>query len=145
MGKLKEVLLDEAKRPAVIDDCCILIENEVAKKKGIGGLAIKGGYKVVKAMRPKMIPETVDFLLDDFVKNMEPIVEAHDGKLPLGRYLESRKKDVAGALLAITDQKAEKSRNQAVKKIYYKLRPTGEKNVMEGVPAVSRLIEKYLG
>jgi len=144
MGKLKDVLLDPEKRPAVINDCCALVEGEVARKKGVSGLAIKGGYKVVKAMRPRMIPETVDFLLDDFVENMEPIVEAHDGSGPVGKYLESRKKDVAGALLAITDKKAERSRNKAVKKVYYKLRPMGEKNVMEGVPAVGRLVEKYL-
>jgi len=144
MGKLKERLLEPKRRPAVIKDCCLLIEDEVNRKTGLAGLVIKGGFKVVRAMSPNKIENLVEWLIDEFIENLDPIVEAHTGSEPLPLYLGTRKRAVAGAMLAITDAKARKSSNQTLKTVYEKLRPYGERHVEEATPGIARLIEKHL-
>lgn len=72
MPTVAEALLAEGKRPAVVADCATLIDEEVASKSGLGGLAIKTAFATVKALKRGIIPESVNALLDDFVVELEP-------------------------------------------------------------------------
>ena len=73
MGAVKDKLLDTGVRPNVIADCVGVVDGEVASKKGMTGLVIKGGYKAFKALKPGIVEEAVNHLLDDFVA----IVDRH--------------------------------------------------------------------
>ncbi len=108
VASLSEVLLREGKRPAVIADCEQLIEEEVGSKTGLTGLAVKGVFAMVKAVKPGILRESVDMLLDDFVKRIDPFYETWQAtKTPaLPKYLESNAPAVADALLGITDARA---------------------------------------
>ena len=44
-------------RRRVIADCCQLIDEEVSRKGGFSGAAIKLGYATVKAVKPGFIAE----------------------------------------------------------------------------------------
>jgi hypothetical protein len=50
---------------------------------------------------------------------------------------------VSEALLAITDGRAQRAKNQAVKGTYEKLRPTAKKHVEAAVPRIGRLVAKH--
>ncbi|HHH30902.1 MAG TPA: hypothetical protein ENK57_21510, partial [Polyangiaceae bacterium] len=63
MTSLKDALSDDTKRNAVIDACVQLVDDEVQKKKGLGGMVIKGGYKAIKGISPGFIRKVVDKLL----------------------------------------------------------------------------------
>ncbi len=147
MGKLAEVLLSQENRPAVVRDCARLIDDEVARKTGITGMAIKGGYKIFKKVKPGIVEEAMDSLLDEFVEKLDPIYEeyrtGHAGE-SLESFLVSRGPRIADTLLEITDARAKHSEHRVVKKAYYKLRPMAEKQIQEALPAVSRLVEKYV-
>ena len=88
------LLADPARRPALLTDCERLIEAEVDSKSGLSGLAIKAAYKVVCAVKPGIIRESMDGLLDDFVRQTpgtfveekEAVTEAGDARCEdLGR------------------------------------------------------------
>src|SRR6185503_12362313 len=144
MSTLSEVMLVPGNRPKVIADCVRLIEEEVDSKGGLSGLAIKGAFMIVKAVKPGFISESVDHMLDDFVSRLEPFhAEAQQKSEPIGPFLNSRAASVADALLAISDERAQRAKNQTVKKAYEKLRPTGKKNVEAAVPRLGRLMAKY--
>jgi hypothetical protein len=144
MGTLSETLLVPGNRQKVIDDCVRLIDEEVASKGGISGLAIKASYAVVKAVKPGFIPESVDHMLDDFVARLEPFyVEAQQKNEPVAPYMSARADAVADALLTISDSRATRAKNQVVKKAYEKLRPTAKKHVEAAVPRVGRLVAKH--
>jgi hypothetical protein len=144
MSTLTEILLVPGTRPKVIADCVRLIEEEVDSKGGLSGLAIKGAFMVVKAVKPGFISESVDHMLDDFVRRLEPFhTEAQQKNEPVGPFLNARAGAVAEALLAISDERAARAKNQTVKKAYEKLRPSGKKNVEAAVPRLGRLIAKY--
>ena len=57
--------------------------------------------------------------------------------------MSSRAPEVADALLAISDERAQRAKNQSLRKAYEKLRPTGKKHVEAAVPRVGRLVAKY--
>ena len=144
MSTLTEILLVPGTRPKVVADSVRLIEEEVESKGGLSGIAIKGAFMVVKAVKPGFINEAVDHMLDDFVRRLEPFhTEAQQKNEPIGPFLNARAPAVADALLAISDERAARAKNQTVKKAYEKLRPSGKKHVETAVPRLGRLIAKY--
>ena len=144
MPTLNEMLLAPGVRPKVIADCVQLINEEVDSKGGLTGLAVKGAYALVKAVKPGFVTEAVDHMLDDFVTRLEPFwAEAQAKNEPIGPLLNGRAPQVADALLAISDERATRSTNASLKKTYEKLRPTGKKHVEQAVPRVGRLVQKY--
>lgn len=144
MSTLAEILLVPGARPKVIADCVQLIDEEVDSKGGLTGLAVKGAYAIVKAVKPGFVAEAVDHMLDDFVSRLEPFwTDAQARNEPIGPLLSSRAGEAADALLAISDERAQRSKHQGLRKAYDKLRPTGKKHVEAAVPRVGRLIAKY--
>src|SRR4051812_3288094 len=144
MPTLTEILLVPGTRPKVVADCVQLINEEVDSKGGLTGLAVKGAYALVKAVKPGFVAEAVDHMLDDFVKRLEPFwADAQSRNEPVGPLMNARAAEVADALLAISDERAQRSKNQGLRKAYDKLRPTGKKHVEAAVPRVGRLVAKY--
>jgi hypothetical protein len=141
---LSEILLVPGNRPKVVADCVQLINEEVDSKGGLTGLAVKGAYALVKAVKPGFVAEAVDHMLDDFVKRLEPFwADAQARNEPVGPLMNGRAGEVADALLSISDDRARGSKNPTLKKAYEKLRPTGKKHVEAAVPRVGRLVAKY--
>jgi hypothetical protein len=144
MSTLNEILLAPGNRSKVVVDCVHLIDEEVDSKGGLTGLAVKGAYALVKAVKPGFVSEAVENMLDDFVRRLEPFYTAAQAKNePVGPAMNARAGDVAEALLAISDERAARARNAGLKKAYEKLRPTGKKHVEAAVPRIGRLIAKY--
>lgn len=143
---LSQALTDEAKKPTIIADCLQLIDDEVKDKKGLGGAAIKTGYKVVKGIKPGFVKSVVEGLLPEFAEGLDPIhAEAKTQGKDVTAHFEQNRGRVADALLAITDAKAEKSTNGLVKSTYKRLRGSAKKNVEAAVPRLAKLIETHAG
>jgi hypothetical protein len=134
------------KRERVVEDACRVLDEEVSDKSGLGGLAIKGAYGVIKGIKPGFVREVVDGLLDDFLKCLDPLYQESlaKGAKP-GAYLQSNASRVADALLAVTDGKAQRSQRAVVKSTYEKLRPTAKKQVEAAAPRLGALLERHLG
>jgi hypothetical protein len=144
MPSLKEQLATSDKRAQVIQDACRVLDEEVADKGGITGLAIKGGYKLVQGIRPGFVRDVVDHLLDEFFDAMDPIYqEARAKGRPAGLYLNENKGRVAEGLLGVTDRRAAESTNNVLKKAYEKLRPMAKSQVEAAIPRLAVLLEKH--
>lgn len=140
-SSLKAALLDSDKRPAVVADLRQLVDDEVGKK----GIAVKSGYGLVKKLKPGIIGDAVDSLLDEFTDRLEPFYADFStrGGGSLGEYLSGRRSEVSDALLSVTDERADRSRRESIKKVYGKLRPQGKKNVEEALPGLGAVIQKH--
>jgi hypothetical protein len=135
MATLPELLGGPAKREALVTDSLRVLDAEVDDKGGLSGIAIKTAYKIVKGISPDFLQKVVNFLLDDFLKALDPLYqEAVSGGKDPRAYLTQNPGRVADALLAITDARAQKSTNQVVKKTYEKLRDGAKKHVEAAVP-----------
>jgi hypothetical protein len=146
MATLVELLGAPAKRGAVIDDALHVLDSEVDSKGGLGGLAIKGAFKIVKGVSPDFLRSVVDHLLDDFLNALDPIYqEAMQRGLDARQHLISDPARVADLLLRITDARAARAKNQLVKKTYEKLREGAKKHVEAAVPRLGELFGRHVG
>ena len=146
MTTLLELLGGPAKRGAIIDDSLNVLEAEVNDKGGLGGIAIKGAYKIVKGISPEFLRNVVDHLLDDFLNALDPIYqEAVQRGVNPRQHLTANPGRVADSLLSITDSRAARAKNQVVKKTYEKLRDGAKKHVEAAVPRLGELFARHVG
>jgi hypothetical protein len=144
MQALREQLGSGEKRRQVIEDAMGVLDQEVADKSGLSGLAIKAAYKVVKGIRPGFIREVVDALLDEFLEAVDPLYqEAVANKRPCGSGVRDNPSRVADGLLGVTDRKSQKAKSQVVKSAYEKLRPSAKKQVEAACPRLAGLLERH--
>jgi hypothetical protein len=142
---LAAAISDSSKKPAIVQDCVKLVDEEVASKGGLSGLAVKAGYAAVKGVKPGFIAEVVDKLMKDFADQLDPFwADGKKGGDPVG-HLVSNKARVADALLSVTDGKAKGAKSAVVRGTYEKLRGSAKRNVEEAVPRLARLLEKHAG
>ena len=141
---LREVINDPTKKPAVVSDCAILVDEEVAAKSGLSGMAVKVGYGAVKGIKPGFVKEVVEKLLGEFADQLDPIWAVGVAKGNAVSHLVSNKSRVADALLSVTDSKSKNAKNAMVRSTYDKLRGSAKKNVEEAVPRLAKLLEKHV-
>lgn len=144
MSTLQTILEDPSRRARIVSDCVDLVDSEVASKGGLSGLAVKAPYAVVKALKPGIVTEMVDKLLDEFVLTLEPLYAEHRAAPngSLSSFMSARAGAVAQALLGVTDRRARGATHETLRKIYEKLRPTAAKHVEQAVPGIARVLEK---
>ncbi len=141
---LNDVLSDEARRASIIEDVCGLVDDEVSKQKGLSGVAVKAGYKLVQGVKPGFVRRVVESLLPEFGAALEPIREQAVARgQAVGSYFSAHTQEVAEALLAVTDGRVKSSDHGSVKGAYSKLRGSARKNVESAVPGLGQIIEKY--
>ncbi len=144
MTILRERLGSGEKRQQVIDDACRVLDEEVADKSGLAGIAVKTAYALVKGIKPGFIRQAIDHLLDEFLDAMSPIVEeAEQRKVAPGSLVLQDPARLANALLTITDRRAQKAESGVVRKSYEKLRPAAQKHVEAAVPRLARMLDKH--
>ena len=144
MSTLTERLGTGEKRQQVIDDACKVLDEEVADKSGLGGLAVKAAYAVVKGIKPGFIRQAVDHLLDEFLDTLSPFAEeALEKKVNPGSLMLENRAKMANALLAVTDRRVQKAESNVVRKSYEKLRPAAQKHVEAAAPRLAKMLDKY--
>lgn len=144
MPSLIETLKDSTKFAAVKADTVALIEQEVAGKGGISGMAIKAGFKTVRGVKPGFLDKVVGELLPEFAEVLDPLhQEALGGSGDVVGHFKQNADRAADALLAITDRKAQNSDNKVIKSAYSKLRGTAKNNVASAMPGLAGVIAKH--
>lgn len=142
--KLTDVLNDEAARASIIEEVVNLVDGEVGKQRGISGIAVKAGYKLVQGVKPGFVRNVVQALLPEFAAALDPIREqALSQGQSVSSYFQAHAADIAESLLAVTDGKVQRSDHGSVKGAYTKLRGSARKNVESAVPGLGAIIERY--
>ncbi|MCA9515544.1 MAG: hypothetical protein KC635_11415 [Myxococcales bacterium] len=146
MTTLAARFLEPEVRPLVVKDCCAILDRQVAEKKGLSGIAIKGAFKAVKAIKPGFVPGVVDALLDEWVEKLSQFEARHASSGAAGTfetYLVEHRKEVSEALIEVTDLRAQTTKHKTAKKFYERLRPSALANVEEAIPELAQLVTKY--
>ncbi|MBF6333720.1 DUF6918 family protein [Nocardia transvalensis] len=147
VAALSESLLDDAKRPAFLADAQQVLEAEVSDKGGASGLAVKGAYAAAKKVSPTIVSDALESFVPKFVERLEPYWAEFQasGNGRFADLLVAKQDEVAEALLAVTDARAEASSRPALKKAYSAVRSSAKKHVAEALPRVGDLIQKHAG
>lgn len=141
---LTDQFQDAAKRSALVADCLKVLGDEVSAQTGLGGMAVKTAFQVVKGIKPGFIQDVIVGLLPEFLEKVDPVYQsALEQGLSPGGLIQREKSAVASALLSVTDRKAERASSDLVKKTYRRLRPMAQKHVEAAAPRLGGLLDKH--
>ncbi len=145
VATLQEILLAPDSQPKVIDDCFILIEQELADQSGVSAAAVKLAYKTMNKFFPGHARVMVERLLPEMVDKLEPYWADCNasGSAKFGDYLVERGGDVAESLLSVTDRHADLSDKPVLVKAYRGVRSSAGKHIQAALPRVGDLALKY--
>ncbi|MBC1212895.1 hypothetical protein GNE08_01495 [Trichormus variabilis ARAD] len=140
---LSDGLLNPEKKALVVEDCCNMIEAQLASKSGISGITLKTAFAALKGIKPGYIPHVVEQLLPQCFEALDPIWSEGVQKGDAVGYLVESRSRTADALLSITDARVKDSKRQIVRGTYDKFRGSAKQHVEEAVPDFAKLIDKY--
>ncbi|MDZ7951701.1 MAG: hypothetical protein RMY16_15800 [Nostoc sp. DedQUE12b] len=140
---LSDGLLNPTKKAMVIEDCCNMIEGQLASKSGMSGIALKTAFAALKGVKPGYIPYVVEQILPQCFTALDPIWSQGVEKGDPVEYLSVNRSDTADALLGVTDARVKNSNRQIVRGTYEKLRGSAKKHVEEAVPDLAKVINNY--
>ena len=144
MGSLVQAAKDAQKRPAIIQDCVTLINQQVKNKRGMTGIAVKAGFKVIKSFKPGIIPKALDDMLDEFAGKIDPFwQDCQTQQADAVSFFTKNSNAIANALLSITDERASNSPNPVLVKSYNKLRKQAVGHITDALPDLAVLVKKH--
>jgi hypothetical protein len=136
-------LNDPNKTEMLVNDCVKLIDEQVAAKGGMGGLAWKGAYGTVKGVKPNYIDGAIERLLPETLVALDPMwTEGTQTGDPVG-FLSQNSSRAADAVLSVTDARIEKTSNGVVRGLYNKLRGSAKNEVETAIPGLAKILDKY--
>ncbi len=144
MEKLADALLKDDVHDQVISDLEVLIDEEVADRKGVSGFAIKQGYKFVMKFKSDFVRDALESMFPEFVEALQPFYDEHGSPQGFDRFILANKPRVANGLLGVTDARARSTSKGAIRKAYEKLRPMAQSNVEQSLPRLAKLLQKYI-
>lgn len=142
MATLIEVIGAEPTRAAFITECVDLIDAQVKTK----GFMVKGAYVAIKAIKRRFVPEVVDALLDEWLTRLQVHHDRWAATKPstFPEFVIARSDEIAEDLLAVTDKRAEKTTHTTAKKYYFKMRDSAKRDVVDSIPELARMVDRYL-
>ncbi len=136
---LIEIINDQSLKASFVESCTVLIDQQVATKSGMSGLALKTAYKVVKGVGPTYIPGALGRLLPEVFKALDPMwVEGLQTGNPV-EHLTQNSSQTADMILSVTDARIQNS-GGVVRSSYNKLRRSVKGDVEAAVPELAKII-----
>ncbi|MEM9451967.1 MAG: hypothetical protein AAGA75_26040 [Cyanobacteria bacterium P01_E01_bin.6] len=140
---LRETIQDKDIRANIAQDCARLMDEQVAAKSGMGGLALKATYGMVKGVGQGYISGAIERLLPEAFAALDPMwTEGVQEGDPIDHLTQQRSR-TADMILSVTDIKIEKSNNKIVRSAYNKLRKSVKTDVEASVPGLAKIIGTY--
>lgn len=137
--KLSDVIKDKSVKASLIEDCSKLVDEQVAAKNGVSGLALKATYKIVKGIGAGYIPGAIGRLLPEAFNALDPLWdEGLESGNPVEHLIQHQSR-TADVILSVTDARAEKA-NGVVRSSYNKFRKSVKGDVEGAVPGLAKII-----
>lgn len=140
---LSDMINDPSVKARIVEDCTRLMDDQVASKRGVSGMAIKTAYRVVKGVGPDYVSGALGRILPEACVALEPMW--HEG-LEVGdpvNYLSQNCSRTADIILSVTDARAHKA-SGAVAGAYGKLRKSVKGDIEAAVPGFAGILGNHV-
>jgi hypothetical protein len=127
----------------IAEECAQLMDEQVATKKGISGLAIKTAYRALKGLGPGYISRALQGLLPQALRAVEPMWEEGAQAGDPVTHLSQNREQTAEILLGVTDTKISNAQNKIVIAAYKQVRKFVKGDIEEAVPGLAKIIGNY--
>ncbi|MGD1951727.1 MAG: hypothetical protein ACFB14_19090 [Leptolyngbyaceae cyanobacterium] len=140
---LSEKIQDQTVRASIAADCAKLIDQQVAAKGGLSGMAMKTAYGVIKGIGSSYIPGAINRLLPDACKALDPIWQEGQASGDPVKYLSENSDRTANSLLSVTDARIQTTKHGILSSTYKKLRKSVKNDVEAAVPDLAQIISSH--
>lgn len=141
--ELTDKINDNAAYARIAADCTQLIDEQVAAKGGLSGVALKATYTVIKGVSNDYVTGAVRRLLPETLSALNPIwTEGVEYGDPVA-YLSEHSDRTADLILSTTDARIAKNGGGIVGASYQKLRKSIKRDVVDAVPDLAKIIHKH--
>ncbi|MBE9250431.1 hypothetical protein IQ226_14990 [Dolichospermum sp. LEGE 00240] len=140
---LSEEIMNSSHKDLIVQDCCTMIDAQLASKSGLSGVALKTAFAALKGIQPGYIPNVIESLLPVCLTAIDPIWSEGVQQGEPVKYLAANSDKTADALLGVTDARVKHTKRQIVRGTYDKLRSSAKKHVEDAVPDLAQVIGKY--
>ncbi|BAZ87588.1 DUF6918 family protein [Dolichospermum compactum] len=140
---LSEKIMNSSHKDLIVQDCCTMIDVQLASKSGMSGIALKAAFAALKGIQPAYISNVIESLLPVCLTAIDPIWSEGVQQGEPVEYLTANSNRTANALLSVTDARVKNTKRQLVRGTYEKFRNSAEKHVQEAVPDLAQVIGKY--
>lgn len=140
---LSDGLSNPNKKAMVVEDCCNMIETQLASKSGFSGIALKTAFAALKGVKPGYIAYAVEQLLPECFNAIDPLWNEGEQQGDPVSHLSTNKSLTADALLSVTDTRLKSVKRPIVRGTYEKLRGSAKQHVEEAVPDFAKVIDRY--
>jgi hypothetical protein len=137
------VLADPGRRAAVVADVARLVEDEVATRGGLTGVALRAGYAGFQRIRPGILHVVIDRLVPSFAAALDPLWEKAVASGDPDAWFRAEGGTVADALLGVTDTIANRATNRTLVGLYRSLRGQARPHVVAAVARLPALLRKH--
>ena len=141
---LVEALKDPSRKAKVVEACTRLVETEVERKSGLVGVAVRTGFKTVRAVLPRFVPRAFEVLLPDFAPAIDPHFAKARASGDVVGWFAGHSGDIADALLGVTDARAARADHAVLLRVYRSLRGRARDHVIEAVPGLARIVLEHV-
>ncbi|MGD1943670.1 MAG: hypothetical protein ACFB0G_20430 [Leptolyngbyaceae cyanobacterium] len=129
-------------KASMVDDCTHLVDEQVANKRGMSGMALKTAYRVIKGIGPTYLSGAIGRVLPEALTALDPMWnEGLRSGDPVQHLIQNQSR-TAEILLSVTDQRIQNS-SGAVTGVYKKLRKSIKNDVEEAVPELANILGKH--
>ncbi|MGF1571058.1 MAG: hypothetical protein ACFCVD_23775 [Nodosilinea sp.] len=141
---LSETLQDEAIKANLVADCTRLLDEQVAAKGGLSGMALKATYGVVKGIDASYISGAIERILPDVLTALNPMWEEGLKAGNPVEHLAQNQALTADRVLSVTDARVEKTTNGVVRSSYNKLRKSVKGDVEAAMPDLAKVLGTHM-
>ena len=125
----------------LIADSKALVALELKKK----GMALRTAFNVIQKAKPDLVDKGLRALMPEFVHALEPFYTGYraQNQGSFRDYLIVRDREVASALLTVSDRRVKGVESRAVKSGYERLRGRAEREVTSAMPGIAEVMDKH--
>ena len=121
-----------------------VVHAEVAAKRGMTGMALRAGLSAIERLRSDVVSVALDALLPSFAEALRPMVASAEASGDVAAWFASHDGEVADALLAVTDARAERAASPMLQRTYAGLRGVARGHTAAAAPALGRLVAQFV-
>lgn len=143
MTNLRDTLTSADKKPAVVADLGVLVENEVSGLGGLTGIAAKAAYAAAKAKDSNIAQRAGGAYLGTLADALDPFWSSFtsSGGGDFGAYLAQREAEVAPALQRAMEAEAPAAGSQRA--MFDRFKPQAVKVLTGALPRLGALVQKH--
>lgn len=140
---LNTLIKDKSVKANIVADCTQLMDEQVAAKGGLSGMALKTAYKLIKGIGPKYVEGAIGRLLPEAFKALDPMwEEGLQNGTPVDYLIQNRSR-TADLVLSVTDARMANKGEGILRSTYNKFRKSVKGDIEEAVPGLAKIIGNY--